>query len=184
MIKGPSHQSSSLYLSSDCRWRQIRSFKSINTFQIRKVFMSWRIFNATGIALSYGLDDWGFESRQRLRIFLFSTSSRPALGPTQPPIQWVRGVFSLGIKRLGREADRSLPSTDEVKEYVEFYFHSSNTLSWRGAQSKHIDHSYRKLSYRVYCKSLQLLVTTQGQSQNGMRLSGTQFLYLHTSINR
>jgi hypothetical protein len=34
-----------------------------------------------GIALSYGLDDLGFESRQRLRVFLFTTVSRPALGP-------------------------------------------------------------------------------------------------------
>jgi hypothetical protein len=40
----------------------------------------------SGIALDYGLDDRGFESRQGLGIFLFTTTSRPALGPTQPPI--------------------------------------------------------------------------------------------------
>jgi len=40
-----------------------------------------------GIALGYGLDDPGFDSRQRLGIFLFTTASRMALGPTQPPIQ-------------------------------------------------------------------------------------------------
>jgi hypothetical protein len=38
------------------------------------------------------------------------------LGPTQPPIQWVPGAFSLGIKRSGREADHSPPSSAEVKE--------------------------------------------------------------------
>jgi hypothetical protein len=38
-------------------------------------------------------------------FFLFATASRPTLGPTQPPIQWVPGVLSLGVKRLGREAD-------------------------------------------------------------------------------
>jgi hypothetical protein len=38
-----------------------------------------------------------FDSRQD-KIFLFSTASRPALGPTQPPVQWVPGVISLGIK--------------------------------------------------------------------------------------
>jgi len=25
--------------------------------------------------------------------------SRPSLGPTQPPVQWVPGVLSLGVKR-------------------------------------------------------------------------------------
>jgi hypothetical protein len=51
------------------------------------------------------LEDLEFESRQRLGIFLFTTASRTALGPTQPPIQWVPGVLSVGVKRPGREAD-------------------------------------------------------------------------------
>jgi hypothetical protein len=34
-------------------------------------------------------------------IFLFFMSSRPALGPTQPPIQWVPGALSAGVKRQG-----------------------------------------------------------------------------------
>jgi hypothetical protein len=38
-----------------------------------------------------------------------------------------------GIKRLGREADHSPPSSTEVKECVELYLHSPNTSSWRGA---------------------------------------------------
>jgi hypothetical protein len=38
-------------------------------------------------------------------IFLFTTASRTALGPTQPPIQWVSGALSLGVKRPGCEAD-------------------------------------------------------------------------------
>jgi hypothetical protein len=69
----------------------------------------------SGIALSYGLDDRGFESRQGLGIFLFTTASRPALGPTQPPIQWVPEALSLGVKRSGREADHSPSSGAEVK---------------------------------------------------------------------
>jgi hypothetical protein len=36
----------------------------------------------------------------------------------------------------GREADHSLPSSAEVKEWVELYIHSPNTPSWRGAQLK------------------------------------------------
>jgi hypothetical protein len=44
--------------------------------------------------------------------------------------------LSLGIKRPGYEADRSLPSSSEVKECVELYLYSPNTPSWRGAQLK------------------------------------------------
>jgi hypothetical protein len=43
----------------------------------------------------------------RVKNFLFSTSSRPALGPTQPPIQWVAWALSLVVKRQGRKADHS-----------------------------------------------------------------------------
>jgi hypothetical protein len=50
-----------------------------------------------------------------LGIFLFSTMSRPVLRPTQPPIQWVQGFLSLGVKRPVREADHSSPSSTEVK---------------------------------------------------------------------
>jgi hypothetical protein len=53
--------------------------------------------------------------RQGLGIFLFTTASRPALGPTQPPIQWVLGSLSLRVKRPGREANHSPPSSAEVK---------------------------------------------------------------------
>jgi hypothetical protein len=38
----------------------------------------------------------GFNSRRGLGIFLFTTASRTALGPTQPPIQWVPGTLSRG----------------------------------------------------------------------------------------
>jgi hypothetical protein len=78
----------------------------------------------------------GFDSRRELGIFLFTTASRTALGPTQPPIQWVPGVLSLEVKRPGREADHSHPSSADVKECVELYLHSSNTPSWCGAQLK------------------------------------------------
>jgi hypothetical protein len=47
----------------------------------------------SGLALGYVLDDQGFEPWQVLGIFLFTTSSRPALGPTQPPIEWVSKTF-------------------------------------------------------------------------------------------
>jgi hypothetical protein len=67
-------------------------------------------------------------------IFLFTTASRPALGPTEPPIQWVPGALSLRVQRSGREADHSSPPRAEIKECVELYLHSTNTSSWRGAK--------------------------------------------------
>jgi hypothetical protein len=48
-------------------------------------------------------------------MFLFTIASKPALGPTQPPILWVAGALSLGLKRLGREANHSLLSSAEIK---------------------------------------------------------------------
>jgi hypothetical protein len=50
-----------------------------------------------------------------LGIFLFDTVPRLALGPIQPPIQWVLGALSLGVKRPGHETDHSPPSSAEVK---------------------------------------------------------------------
>jgi hypothetical protein len=51
--------------------------------------------------------------------FLLFTSSRPALGSTQPRIQWVPGFLFLGVKRPGREADHSPPTNTEVKKNMD-----------------------------------------------------------------
>jgi hypothetical protein len=47
----------------------------------------------------------------RVKNFIFSTASRGTLWPTQPPSQWVPRAVSPQIKRPGREADRSPPTT-------------------------------------------------------------------------
>jgi len=47
----------------------------------------------------------GFDPRQRQRIFPVASVSRPALGPTQPPIQWVSAVLSRGKARPERDGD-------------------------------------------------------------------------------
>jgi hypothetical protein len=57
----------------------------------------------------------GFDFRQGQEIFVFSTASRTALGPTQPPIQWVLRTLSPWVKQSGREADHSPPTGAEVK---------------------------------------------------------------------
>jgi hypothetical protein len=45
----------------------------------------------------------------------FATEFRPPMGPTQLPDQWVTGTPTPKVKRSEREADRSSPSTAEVK---------------------------------------------------------------------
>jgi hypothetical protein len=79
-----------------------------------------------GTATGYGLDGPGIESRWGRD---FPHPSRPVLGPTQPPIQWVPGL-SRGVKRLGRGVDHRPPSSAEVKERVELYFCSPTGPSW------------------------------------------------------
>jgi hypothetical protein len=57
----------------------------------------------------------GFNFRRGLGIFLFTTVSGTVLKPTQSPFQWLPGALSLRVKRPGREADHSSPSSAEVK---------------------------------------------------------------------
>jgi hypothetical protein len=65
----------------------------------------------------YRLDGRGirFTPGKDKTFFLFSTTSRPVLDPTHPPIQWIPGDLSPEIKRQGREADRLPASNAEVK---------------------------------------------------------------------
>jgi hypothetical protein len=49
------------------------------------------------------------------RIFLLASVSRPALGSTWPPVQWVLGVLSPGLK-CGRCVTLTTPSTSAEVE--------------------------------------------------------------------
>jgi hypothetical protein len=65
-------------------------------------------------------------------FLLFATMFRLALGLTQPPIQWVKGVISTGIKWLGHKTDHSYPSSDKVKN-AGVIPPLPHTFSWHGA---------------------------------------------------
>ena len=82
--------------------------------------------SVVGIAPRYRLDGPGIKSRWGRD---FSKPSRPALGPTQPPIQWIPGLFP-GVKRPGRGVDHPPSSSARVKEKVELYLYSPSGPSW------------------------------------------------------
>jgi hypothetical protein len=64
------------------------------------------------IVTGYGPDSLGIESRWGRDI---PHLSRPALGPTQPPVQWVLGL-SRGNELPGRDTDPSPSSSAVVKK--------------------------------------------------------------------
>jgi hypothetical protein len=78
--------------------------------------------SVVGKVTCYGLDGPGIESQWGRD---FSQLSRPALGPTQHPIQWVLGLFP-GGKAAGAW---SWPPTG-VKERVELYLYSPSGPLW------------------------------------------------------
>jgi hypothetical protein len=61
----------------------------------------------------YGLDGRGLESGQGQVIFSSPKPVRPAVGPTQPPIQWT-GLALLGLRRPVRKVYHSPLSGPQV----------------------------------------------------------------------
>jgi hypothetical protein len=59
-----------------------------------------------------------------VKNLLFPSSSRPALGSTQSPIQWVQGGFCPEVTRPGREAVRLPPASAAIKDNVDLYIQS------------------------------------------------------------
>jgi hypothetical protein len=105
--------------------------------------------SSVGIALGYGLDDQGSRVRFLAGAGNFSLHHRVQNGSGAHPPSYPMGTRCSfpGVKRPGREADHSPPSSAEVKEWAELYLHFPNTPSWRGAQLKHRDN----FTFMQYC---------------------------------
>ena len=71
--------------------------------------------SSVGVVSRYGLDGPGIETRWQRD---FPHSSRPALGPTQPPIQRQEVSFP-EVKRSGRGVDHPSLSSAEFKQIAE-----------------------------------------------------------------
>ena len=59
----------------------------------------------------------------------FSQPSIPAQGPTQPPVQWLPGIFH-GGQAAGSWRSPPTPSSAEAKERIELYLYSPSGPSW------------------------------------------------------
>jgi hypothetical protein len=97
--------------------------------------------SSVGIALGYGLDSLGSRVRLPVGAGNFSPHHSVHNGYGAHPASYsmgTRGCFP-GVKRPGREAGHSPPSSAKDKEWVELYLHSPNTPTWRCAQLKHRD---------------------------------------------
>jgi hypothetical protein len=97
--------------------------------------------SSVGIALRYELDDRGSRVRFPAGAGNFSLHHRVQNGSGAHPASYPVGIGGSfrGVKRPGREADYSPPSSVEVNEWVALYFHSPNTPSWSGTLLKHRD---------------------------------------------
>jgi hypothetical protein len=100
------------------------------------------------ILLGYG---WMIGGSSPGRVWeFFSSPQLPERFWIPPSLLCSTKVSLPGVKRPGREADNSPPSSAEVKECVELYVHSPNKPSWCGAQLKHTDN----FTFTLLCYSM------------------------------
>jgi hypothetical protein len=89
----------------------------------KQIFSYLTEMRSVGTVTGYELNSKG-SNPTRGKSFLFSTASRPALGPTLLPIQLISGVSFPGLKlttQLHLVAKSSM---------MELYFHSPHMSSW------------------------------------------------------
>jgi hypothetical protein len=103
-------------------WRDFELVGKIHTFfvvtPVRSETLSciYIIFGYNYVLFIFVFRIWLDSSPSWVKNFFFSMSSRSALVSTQPPIQWVPGTISPGVKWPWREADHSPPTSAEVKK--------------------------------------------------------------------
>jgi hypothetical protein len=114
------HNDSLALLIAELYDKQLKKIAYLNklTFEPQKerLLINQVISSYIFFACKSGRQRGRSSSPGRVKNFLFSTSFRSALGPTQLPIQWIPEAFSSGKKRQGREADHSPPTSPEVKK--------------------------------------------------------------------
>jgi hypothetical protein len=101
-------------------------------------------YELLGVGIAAGLLKGQSSSPDRVKIFLFSTSSRSALGHTQLPIQWVPVALSPGVNRPGREADHSPPTSAEIKKTL---IYMSTPIRLHGIVLNHLSTGANLLSF-------------------------------------
>jgi hypothetical protein len=82
--------------------------------------------SSVDVVTGYGLEGSWIELRWGRH---FTHPSRPALGPTQPPVQWVSVLFLLG-RVAGMWCWPPSPPSAGVKERAELYLYSPSRPSW------------------------------------------------------
>ena len=112
------------YTVAQVRWLISAAPERCHSYQYCPHYIRGRD-SAVGIATRYGLDGSVIESRRGRD---FPPPSKPALGSTQSPIQWVPGL-SRG-KRPRRGVDHPLPSSAKFEGRVELYISSTSGPSW------------------------------------------------------
>jgi hypothetical protein len=105
----------------------------LNSLQIQLLYINNITINITGITI------WTAEVRLPAEARnLFSTASRPALGPTQPLVQMVAGAPSWDVKRLGRSAEHLPPPSAQIK----------NSSSWYAEKQLYLHQKHYNFSIR------------------------------------
>jgi hypothetical protein len=120
-----------LVCCSNCATRFYVTFRKYRIFSLRNFSTLEYKYIAGYLSRSKDIATvWTVRGSNRGRERDFPHPSRPAVGSTQPPIQWVRQLSPWCQSDRGRGIDHTTPSSAEVKERVELYLYSPSGPSW------------------------------------------------------